>query len=127
MPNVVFDYRYSPFNDEFAGRFGSEEVTPMRVSENIGTILRDYSCVIALHCKQVFPAELVKGIRCINIHPGLNPYNRGWFPHVFSIINGLPVGVTLHEMDKELDHGPIIDQEELKVREMIHLQLFMKG
>jgi dTDP-4-amino-4,6-dideoxyglucose formyltransferase len=29
---------------------------------------------------------------------------------VFSILNGQPLGATLHEIDEELDHGAIIDQ-----------------
>ena len=34
---------------------------------------------------------------------------------VFSIINGLPAGVTIHEIDEKLDHGPIIVQKEYKI------------
>ena len=67
--------------------------------------------VISVHCKQLFPKEMVESIRCINVHPGYNPYNRGWFPQVFSIINKLPIGVTIHEIDQEIDHGKIIVQE----------------
>ena len=63
----------------------------------------------------MFPNKLVDNHRCINVHPGLNPYNRGWYPQVFSIINKKPIGVTIHEMDRELDHGPIIYQEELEI------------
>jgi methionyl-tRNA formyltransferase len=54
-------------------------------------------------------------VKCINVHPGLNPYNRGWFPHVFSILNSHPCGATIHEMDEQLDHGPIICQKEVDV------------
>ncbi|NJO92836.1 MAG: dTDP-4-amino-4,6-dideoxyglucose formyltransferase [Chloroflexia bacterium] len=71
--------------------------------------------MISLHCKQLFPTELVNTIKCINIHPGLNPYNRGWFPQVFSIINKMPLGATIHEIDEELDHGNIIAQQEIVV------------
>jgi methionyl-tRNA formyltransferase len=53
---------------------------------------------------------IANGVRCINVHPGLNPFNRGWYPQVFSILNGLPAGVTIHEIDEKLDHGPIIVQ-----------------
>lgn len=74
-----------------------------------------YSLVISLHCNQLFPENLVKQIRCINVHPGFNPFNRGWYPHVFSIINKLKAGVTIHEIDKLLDHGPIIVQKELEI------------
>ena len=74
-----------------------------------------YDLFISLHCKQIFPDRLVNNYRCVNVHPGLNPYNRGWFPQAFSIINKLPVGVTIHEMDSLLDHGPIIIQKEVAI------------
>jgi len=81
----------------------------------INKIVNTYNLVISAHCKKIFPSNLVNNIRCINLHPGLNPYNRGWFPQVFSIINHLPIGATIHEIDNELDHGPIIIQEEVSV------------
>ncbi len=79
-------------------------------------IIQEYDLVFSLHCKQLFPSDIVNNVRCINVHPGLNPHNRGWFPQVFSIINKLPIGVTIHEMDEELDHGPIIVQKELVIK-----------
>lgn len=69
--------------------------------------------IISLHAKQLFPPDLVAAVKCINVHPGYNPYNRGWLPHVFSIVNGLQAGVTIHEMDGKIDHGPIIAQVEV--------------
>ena len=78
-------------------------------------IKKNYSLAISIHCKQFFPSHLVNNIRCINVHPGYNPYNRGWYPQVFSILNGLKSGVTIHEMDEKLDHGPIIVQKEYKI------------
>ncbi|MFY7788353.1 MAG: dTDP-4-amino-4,6-dideoxyglucose formyltransferase, partial [Thermoflexibacteraceae bacterium] len=78
-------------------------------------IIANYDLVISAHCKQLFPKELVTQVKCINIHPGFNPYNRGWFPQVFSILNKLPLGATIHEIDEELDHGNIIAQEEVKL------------
>lgn len=74
-----------------------------------------YDVVMSLHCKQIFPKELVNGVRCINFHPGLNPYNRGWYPQVFAIVNKEPIGATIHIMDEMVDHGKIIDQEEVEV------------
>ena len=78
-------------------------------------LLLEFDLIFSIHCKQIFPAELVTKRKCINIHPGLNPYNRGWFPQVFSIINKMPVGATIHEIDIELDHGKIIIQKEVEV------------
>ena len=74
-----------------------------------------YNLIISAHCKKIFPPKLVNSFRCINLHPGLNPYNRGWFPQVFSILNKLPIGATIHEIDEKVDHGPIIFQEEIKI------------
>lgn len=92
-----------------------EGVPEFSVKSAWRAIAAEHDLVISIHCKQLFPADLVRSIRCINVHPGLNPYNRGWYPQVFSIINGLPAGVTIHEMDDLLDHGPIIAQQALRI------------
>jgi methionyl-tRNA formyltransferase len=89
-------------------------VPALSVTENIEEIVK-YGVVLSLHCRQLFPAELVNRVRCVNVHPGFNPDNRGWFPHVFSLVNGLRAGVTIHEMDERIDHGPIIVQEMVPV------------
>jgi len=78
-------------------------------------IIGFFDLVISMHCRQLFPAELAGSVRCINVHPGLNPYNRGWFPQVFSIINKLPAGATIHEIDAEIDHGAVIVQQAVEV------------
>lgn len=91
-------------------------VPRLSVRENAADLLRDCDLVISIHCKEIFPAVLVNNVRCINVHPGLNPYNRGWYPQVFSIINGLPSGVTIHEIDNRLDHGLIIAQREYTIQ-----------
>lgn len=79
------------------------------------SVVRRFDVILNVHGKQIFPPELVDHVTCINVHPGFNPYNRGWYPQVFSIINGLPVGATIHIMDAEIDHGPIIAQETVQV------------
>jgi dTDP-4-amino-4,6-dideoxyglucose formyltransferase len=74
-----------------------------------------YDLLISAHYKRLIPKNITDNLRCINIHPGFNPHNRGWYPHVFSIINGLPTGATIHEITEEVDNGPIIVQEEVPV------------
>lgn len=85
------------------------------IKDAVSDIIDLYDLVISAHSKQLFPSELVENVRCINIHPGFNPYTRGWIPQVFSIVRNLPLGVTVHEMDAELDHGPIIRRERIPV------------
>jgi methionyl-tRNA formyltransferase len=90
-------------------------VPRLDVTGSVAEICQRYDLVFSLHCKQIFPAALLDGVRCVNVHPGLNPYNRGWFPQIFSIIDGQPAGVTIHQMDDQLDHGPIIAQRECPI------------
>lgn len=100
-------YNNNVFNDMVDD---SEKIDMINVKNQYKQILQKYDLVISAHCKQLFPKEMVRGVKCINIHPGYNPYNRGWYPQVFSIINKMPAGATIHEIDENLDHGKIIDQ-----------------
>jgi methionyl-tRNA formyltransferase len=74
-----------------------------------------YDLIISAHCKKIFDKEIVESTRIVNIHPGLNPYNRGMYPHIFSMMNGLPTGATIHEVDEFIDNGDIIAQEEVQM------------
>ncbi len=82
--------------------------------DEVNTIIELYDLVISIHCKQIFPENLVNNVKCINIHPGYNPINIGWYPQVFAIINNLSIRATIHEIDNELDNGNIIDREFVK-------------
>ena len=110
FPGHTFDFFYSPWNADFSPR---ENFRPLRLREQDAAFYKAYDLFLSLHSKQLFPQALVENHLCINVHPGLNPHNRGWCPQVFSILNGLPAGVTIHKMDAELDHGPILWQEEI--------------
>lgn len=94
---------------------GIDALPEIDVKKDILSIIHEYDKVISLHCRQIFPAELVKKVQCINIHPGYNPYNRGWYPQVFAIINGERLGATIHIIDQQIDHGPIIARKEIGV------------
>ncbi len=109
-----FRFVCSPRNNALAGKhIGDYVVEPFDVKLNYQETTKYHDLVISAHCKQLFPEELIASCKCINIHPGFNPYNRGWYPQVFSILNGLPLGATIHEIDPEIDHGSIISQKEV--------------
>lgn len=111
-----FSFFYSSFNKSFQEKYKDDEnFKGVRLKDENESFYNQFDLFISLHCKQIFPDKLVNNYRCINVHPGLNPYNRGWFPQVFSILNKKPIGVTIHEMDNELDHGPIIYQESISI------------
>jgi methionyl-tRNA formyltransferase len=87
----------------------------LNVKESSNYIASTYGLVISGHCKQMFPADLVSAVTCINIHPGYNPETRGWYPQVWAIYLGLKAGFTVHKMDEYLDHGEIIHREEVEL------------
>jgi methionyl-tRNA formyltransferase len=51
----------------------------------------------------------------INLHPSFLPYNRGSYPNVWSIVDGTPIGATIHYIDEGIDTGPIIDQSQIEI------------
>ena len=106
-------FKCSPGSETAMSEALSFPVSSVKVKTDFRSIISNHNLVISLHCKQLFPKELVESVRCVNVHPGLNPFNRGWFPQVFSILNGLPTGATIHEIDEHLDHGNIIAQKEV--------------
>jgi len=111
-----FNYAFSLGNRYFQNKYINENwIRSIKVIDEIDSLVSKYEVIFSLHCKQLFPSKLVQNVRCINVHPGLNPFNRGWFPQVFSIINNLPFGATIHEIDADLDHGPVICQKEIKI------------
>ena len=114
--DAEFDFYYATWNHAFREKFGENGgMRPIKLREQGDAFFNAYDLFISLHCKQLFPDKMVTEHTCINVHPGLNPYNRGWFPQVFGIMNHMPIGVTIHLMDTELDHGPILYQRELKL------------
>lgn len=91
------------------------KISSMDININVDHTIESYDLIISYHCRQLFPKKLVDSVRCINIHPGFNPFNRGWYPGVFSIANGYPAGATIHEMDEKIDHGPVIAQQRVEI------------
>jgi methionyl-tRNA formyltransferase len=51
----------------------------------------------------------------VNVHPGYLPFNRGRNAQIWSIIDGSPVGATLHYMDDGVDTGPMVERLQVTV------------
>lgn len=111
---VSFEYKYSFNNHEFT-EFEKNDIYSIDVNAQSDYIVQNFELVISAHCKQIFPDSVVNKIICINIHPGFNPYNRGWYPQVFSIIDKQQAGCTIHMMDEKIDHGCILYQRKVPI------------
>lgn len=107
---------YSAVNKN-PGRLVKMGLNQIDVKAQAASLIEKYDLIISAHCKQIFPPELVHSVRCVNVHPGFNPFNRGWYPQIFSIINKKPIGATIHVMDDQIDNGEVILQEEVDLYE----------
>lgn len=74
-------------------------------------------CVVAAYGKILTKEELnTPKYGCVNVHPALLPKYRGASPIQAAILNGDKVsGITIIKMDEQVDHGPIIYQEQLEL------------
>lgn len=60
--------------------------------------------------------EFIAKRRCYNFHPGILPQYRGSGAFSWAIINGdKRCGITLHELDVDIDTGPIIAVESFPI------------
>src|ERR1700712_1952210 len=74
--------------------------------------------IVLARYMQVIPAELCRSWdgRLINIHHGFLPSFRGARPYHQAYARGVKmIGATCHYVTPELDEGPIIDQDVIRV------------
>ncbi|WP_242927530.1 methionyl-tRNA formyltransferase [Pontibacter vulgaris] len=73
--------------------------------------------IIGIHFPYIIRKEVlnIPKIGFLNLHPAYLPYNRGWHTPTWAILEGTPIGATLHFMSEELDAGDIIHQKQLDV------------
>lgn len=72
--------------------------------------------IITVYWPFILPTQLIDLAELtINFHPALLPLNRGWYPHVYNLLNGSPAGVTLHQLSPAVDEGDIWAQKTVEV------------
>ena len=81
-----------------------------------------FDWLLNLWGSHIFSAsEIQLARKSLNIHPSYLPQSKGSDPVLWSQINGLPQGVTLHAITEQLDSGPIY------VRQMVDTPTFAAG
>ncbi len=56
----------------------------------------------------IFRESAISGKKILNAHPGIIPSARGLDAFKWSIFEGVPLGVTLHTIDAEVDAGEVV-------------------
>ena len=77
----------------------------------------DLDYIICVHFPLVLPEQVLSIPRtgAVNLHPAFLPYNRGWHTASWALLEGTPIGATLHMMDQGVDAGDIIHQRRMEV------------
>lgn len=67
--------------------------------------------------KELLPEEFIASRRkCFNFHGGILPQYRGSGTFNWAILNGeKETGITLHEIDNRIDHGPVIEIQKFPI------------
>ena len=73
--------------------------------------------LISYNYRHIIENEVLQipGLRALNLHTSLLPFNRGSHPILWAILEGTALGVTIHQIDKGLDTGPIVFQKEIQL------------
>lgn len=111
MKILILGYPNSAIHTEFSKRafdvFSREDKLSLTEIKEISPgwiISYGYRHIISPDILNTFPH------RVINLHLSYLPWNRGAHPNFWSIYEGTPSGVTIHEIDPGLDTGPILVQ-----------------
>jgi methionyl-tRNA formyltransferase len=69
---------------------------------------------LSLHYHAILSPDILNNYdKIYNLHPGLLPWGRGYYPVFWAIWEQTPAGATLHEVTARLDAGPIVAQFEV--------------
>lgn len=72
--------------------------------------MEDCDIFISVMYDKLIPEDYIASRPCYNFHPGVLPWYRGAGAYSWAIINGeFETGITLHKIDKDIDHGSVID------------------
>ncbi len=85
--------------------------------------------IITADYGQIIPAKILKipEFGCLNLHPSLLPKYRGSSPIQTAILKGERItGITIMLMDEKMDHGPIIAQEKIIIKDNDNYQTLEK-
>jgi hypothetical protein len=114
------DYRFlvdGPDADEIvawlsgAGKF-AERLDAKGIKDIEAEPENSYDWLLNLWGSQIFrPPVLTRARLSLNIHPSLLPLGRGRDPVVWTVRNGWPAGVSLHQISPTVDAGDIWYQE----------------
>ncbi|MGM0629251.1 MAG: methionyl-tRNA formyltransferase [Patescibacteria group bacterium] len=97
----------------------NNEETLRRIRDMAPNNKRGWDVFIVASYGKMLPANIVNDpiYKSLNVHPSLLPRLRGSSPIQSAILHEDTTGVTIIRMDEQMDHGPIVAQEEIKYKD----------
>ena len=107
---------------EWSNRRQRDVLFSKRLTEHLDRLER---LDLLLVCRfELLPAEVFSRPRLgtVNVHSSLLPQYRGIHPVSWALVDGAAeTGVTLHVIDEEVDTGPVLCQEALRIEDRHNL------
>lgn len=110
---IKLDNKFTNKLKELCGKINIADKTKQNFSNTCEVFL------VASYGK-IIPQEIIDipKNKTLNIHPSLLPQYRGPSPLPTAIINDTKkTGISIMVLDKEMDHGPIVAQREINIKE----------
>ena len=72
--------------------------------------------IISYGYKFIIKENIIKQFNnsIINLHISFLPFNRGYYPNLWSHLEGSPCGVSIHKINEGIDKGEILVQKQIK-------------
>jgi methionyl-tRNA formyltransferase len=83
-------------------------------------IFKEYNFAVVAAYSKIIPQTIIDNFPngVIGVHPSLLPTLRGTTPIQSALLSGiLETGASLFLIDKEVDHGPLLAEKEIKIEE----------
>lgn len=95
------------------------EILEIKKQEELNSKIKNLDLALVYAFSQIIPNDLLNQPKLgfWNIHPSLLPRFRGPSPIAYPLILGeKKTGITIFKMDEKIDHGPIIAQKSLTIK-----------
>lgn len=121
---IFLKYARKKFSNKNLDLFSNNMECPLIIEKDINNeefvaFASEQDLIVSVAASKIFSSQLLEAPRlgCINIHSGPLPQFRGMMPVFWQLQKGRTnIGITIHYIDQELDHGSIIRQDFVDVR-----------
>ena len=89
-------------------KFKVIELGNKKITQSI--LKKNFILIISFGYKKIIKKNIINKLNrpIVNLHMSFLPYNRGAHPNFWSFVENTPKGISIHEINKDIDAGPII-------------------